>query len=59
MSQLAAEIAKALAIAAMQAQPSVFAQDSKSSTDAARLGREVADLFKTIFDEIVKKVPSA
>lgn len=57
MSQLAAEIAKALAIAAVQAQPTVFAQDAKSASDATKLGHEVALLFKTIFDDIVFKVP--
>jgi uridylate kinase len=56
MSQLAAEIAKSLTVAALQAQPRVFDQDPKSSTDAAKLGREVADVFKTILDEIVEKV---
>ena len=38
MSQLAAEIAKALTIAALQAQPRVFDQDPKSSSDAGEAG---------------------
>jgi len=57
MSQLAAEIAKALTVAAVQAQPKLFDQDPKSISDAKRLGQEVADVFKTIFDAIVSKVP--
>lgn len=57
MSQLAAEIAKALAIAALQAQPRVFDQDPKSSSDGDRLGREVADLYKKIYADIVGTVP--
>ncbi len=58
MSELAAEIAKALTIAAVQAQPRVFDQDPKSSVDASNLAREVAQVFKVIFDEVVKKVPA-
>ena len=41
MSQFAAEIAKALTIAAVTAQPKIFDQDPKSSFDAPALGHEV------------------
>ena len=58
MAQLAAEIAKALTVAAVQAQPQVFNQDPKSSFDARKLGREIADTFLEILDAIEKKVPT-
>jgi hypothetical protein len=56
MAQLAAEIAKALTIAAIQAQPQVFNQDPKNTFDAKRLGREVADTFLEILNAIDEKV---
>jgi hypothetical protein len=59
MSQLAAEIAKALTVAAVQAQPSVFAQDSKSSSDATKLGHEVALVFSAIFRDIRGDLPAS
>ena len=59
MAQLAAEIAKALTIAAVQAQPQVFNQDPKSAFDAKKLGREIADTFLEILNAIDGKVPSA
>jgi len=58
MGQLAAEIAKALTVAAVQAQPQVFNQDPKSSFDAKKLGQEIADTFLEILNAIDKKVPS-
>jgi hypothetical protein len=58
VSQLAAEIAKALAVAAVQSQPEVFQQDPKSSMDAVRLGREVSECFKEIYKEVSRLFPS-
>lgn len=57
MSQLAAEIARDLAVAAIQAQAKVFDQDSKSSSDATKLGREVADLYLAILSDIKNSMP--
>jgi hypothetical protein len=57
MSQLAVEIARDLAVAAIQAQQTVFDQDTKSSLDATKLGHEVATLFATILNDIKDKVP--
>ena len=58
MAQLVAEIAKALTIAAIQAQPQVFNQDPKSAFDAKKPGREVADTFLEILNAIDEKVSS-
>jgi hypothetical protein len=59
MSQLAAEIAKVLTVAAVQSQPEVFQQDPKSSMDATRLGKEVAACFKEIYLEVSRTFPSS
>jgi hypothetical protein len=57
VSALAAEIAKALTVAAVQAQPTVFNQDPKSSSDAGKLGQEVADTYIAIYKQIRSIVP--
>ena len=59
MPQNAAEIAKDLTIAAIQAQPAVIAVAAGKYGDAAELGREVGKVFDAIYDAIKGHVPAS
>lgn len=60
MAQTAAELAKDLAVAAIQAQPAVVAPRAPGQGgDAAALGQEAAIVFITILNAIAPKVPRA